>query len=195
MNAKSITDNAILVSFDIVNMFPSIDNNKRVVVVKSALDSQINLSPSTECIIEALEICLINNNSTFAGLNFVQTNGTAMGTANCCSYPYLAIQPIDNALIDAQRTILKEIFYFGQYRDDCRTIRTGDVDRIDLLLEVLNSFDENLKFTVEIFLVNHYVLLIWKLLLLTKKLLASVYSKPTDSYLHLDGTRVIQQTV
>ena len=195
MNAKSITDNAILVSFDIVNMFPSIDNNKRVAVVKSALDSQINLSPSTECIIEALEICLINNNSTFAGLNFVQTNGIAMGTANCCSYPYLAIQPIDNALIDAQRTILKEIFYFGQYRDDCRTIRTGDVDRIDLLLEVLNSFDENLKFTVEILLVNHYVLLIWKLLLPTKKLLASVYSKPTDSYLHLDGTRVMQQTV
>ena len=92
MNAKSITDNAILVSFEIVNMFPSIDNNKRVAVVKSALDSQINLSPSTECIIETLKICLINNNSTFAGLNFGQTNGTAMGAANCCSYPYLANQ-------------------------------------------------------------------------------------------------------
>ena len=160
MNAKSITDNAILVSFDILNMSPSIDNNKRVAVVKSALDSQINLYPSTECIIKALEIFLINNNSTFAGLNFVQTNGTAMGAANCCSYAYLAIQPIDNAVIDTQRTILKEIFYFGQYRDDCITIRRGDVDRIDLLLEVLNSFGENLNFTVEILLLNHYVLLI-----------------------------------
>ena len=28
MNAKGIADNAILVSFDIVNMFPSIDNNR-----------------------------------------------------------------------------------------------------------------------------------------------------------------------
>ena len=62
LNAKGILDNAILVSFDIVNMFPSIDNNRGVAAVKNALDSQTNLSPSTECTIEALEICLTNNN-------------------------------------------------------------------------------------------------------------------------------------
>ena len=57
-----------------------------LLLVKSTdLDSRINLSPSTECIIEALEICLINNNSTFAGLNLIQTNGIAMGAANSCS--------------------------------------------------------------------------------------------------------------
>ena len=62
LNASGIPDNAILVSFDIVNMFPSIDNNRGVAAVKNALDSQTNLSPSTECTIEALEICLTNNN-------------------------------------------------------------------------------------------------------------------------------------
>ena len=59
-------------------MFRSIDNNTGVVAVKSALDSRTNLSPSTECIIEALEICLTNNNSTFACQNLIQTNETAM---------------------------------------------------------------------------------------------------------------------
>ena len=121
-------------SFDIVNKFPSIDNNKSAAAVKSALDSRTNLSPSTECIIEALEICLTNNNSTFVCQNLIQTNGTAMGAANSCSYSDLAIQPIDNALIDAQRTIFQEIFYFGRYKDDCITIWTGHVDKIDLLL-------------------------------------------------------------
>ena len=118
-------------------MFPSIDNSRGVAAVKSALDSRTNLSPSTECIIEVLEICLANNNSTFAGQNIIQTNGTAMGAANSCSYSDLAIQRIDNAVIDAQRTIFQEIFYFGQYRDDCITIWTGDVDK---LLEIINYF-------------------------------------------------------
>ena len=45
-------------SFDIVNMFPTIDNNRGVAAVKSAPDSRTNSSSSTECAIEALEICL-----------------------------------------------------------------------------------------------------------------------------------------
>ena len=47
-----------------------------------------------------------------------------MGTTNSRSYPDLAIQPIDNAVIDAQRTIFQEMFYFGWYRDDSITIWT-----------------------------------------------------------------------
>ena len=101
LNAKGITDNAILVSFDIANMFPSIEYNRGLAPAKNALDSQTNLSPFTECIIEALEICLTNNNSTFSGRNLIQRNGTAMGAANSCSYSDLAIQPIYNAVIVA----------------------------------------------------------------------------------------------
>ena len=107
LNAKGIPDNAILVSFDIVNMFPSIDNNKSAAAVKSALDSRTNLSPSTECIIKALEMCLTNNNSTFIGQSLLQTNGKAMGAANSSSYSDLTIQPIDNAAIGTQRTIFQ----------------------------------------------------------------------------------------
>ena len=67
-------------------MFPSSDNNRGAIAVKSALDSRSNFSPSTECIIEALEICLTNNNSTLAGQNLIHTNGTGIGAANSCSY-------------------------------------------------------------------------------------------------------------
>ena len=98
----------------------------------------------------------------------------------------MAIQPTDNASIDAQRTIFQEIFYFGQYRDDCITIGTGDADQMDLLLEFLNSLDENLKFTVEIGGISCY--LDWKITIDDKKILISVYSKPTDSHLYLHGT-------
>ena len=87
-------------------------------------------------IIESLETCLTNNNSTFIVQNLIKTNGTALGAANSCSYSDLAIQPIDNTvIIGACRTIFQEIFYFGRYRDDCITIWTGNVGKIDLLLE------------------------------------------------------------
>ena len=98
LNAKGILDNTILVSFDIVNMFPSIEYNRGVAPAKNALDSQTNLSPFTECILEALEIRLTNNNWTFSGRNLIQTNGTAMGTANSCFYSDLATQPIYSAV-------------------------------------------------------------------------------------------------
>ena len=48
LNAKGIPINAILVFFDIVNIFPSIDNNRGVAAVKGALDPQTNLSTSTK---------------------------------------------------------------------------------------------------------------------------------------------------
>ena len=58
-----------------------------------------------------------------------------MRATNSFSYSDLAIQPIDKAVINAQRTSFQDILYFGRYRNDCITIWTGDEDKIDLLLE------------------------------------------------------------
>ena len=46
-------------------MFPNIDNIKGIEAVKLALQNRPSQKPSTECIIEGLEICLYNNNSKF----------------------------------------------------------------------------------------------------------------------------------
>ena len=67
-------------------MFPRSDNNRGAIAVKSVLDSRSNFSPCTECIIEALEICLTNSNPTLAGQDLIQTNGTTIVAANSCSY-------------------------------------------------------------------------------------------------------------
>ena len=86
LNVTGITVNTMLVSFDIVKVFPSIEQKRGVAAMKTALDSTNNLSPSTESILKALEICLANNNSVLAGQNLIKTNGTAMGAACSCSY-------------------------------------------------------------------------------------------------------------
>ena len=76
----------MLVSFDIVNMYPCIDNVRGIAAVTSFLNIQETKLPSTEYIIEGLNICLYHNHSIFAALNLLQTNGTATGVPNLWSY-------------------------------------------------------------------------------------------------------------
>ena len=64
-------------------------------------------------------------------------------TFNSCFYSDLATQPAGNAVIDARRTIFQGIFYIRQYREDCKAIYPGDVDKVSLLLKFLNSLDKN----------------------------------------------------
>ena len=73
-----------------------------------------------------------------------------MGAANSSFYSDFAIQPIDNAVIGALTTIFQQIFYFGGWIDDFIAIWTGDVDKVNLLLEFINLLDNNLKVTVKI---------------------------------------------
>ena len=67
------------------------------------------------------------------------------------------------------------------------TIWTRDVDKTNLLIEFLKFLDKNLQFTVEIVGKLLYFLDL-KIIIDDKKFLTSVYSKPTDSCLYLDGT-------
>ena len=72
-------------------MYPSIDNDRGIAAVRDALEARANKSPSTDCIIEGLEICLKCNNSKFGSQNLLQLNGTATGAPNSCSYADLAV--------------------------------------------------------------------------------------------------------
>ena len=51
LNSERIPDNTILVSFDIVNIHPSIDNDRDIAAVRNALEARVYKSPSTDCII------------------------------------------------------------------------------------------------------------------------------------------------
>ena len=63
LNEFHFTDNFVLVSFDAVNMFPSIDNRSGHESVKNILITNEFDMNSTQCIVETLEICLTCNNS------------------------------------------------------------------------------------------------------------------------------------
>ena len=80
-----------MISFDIVNMFPSIDNISALEVVSEILSNRESDFPPAECILEALTICLECNNSVFDNVFYLPENGTAMDCHMSCSYSDIAM--------------------------------------------------------------------------------------------------------
>ena len=192
INQKGIPEGAILVSFDVVNMFPNIDNERGLRTLQTAFNKRTIQNPSTQCLMEALRLCLYCNNSVFNGTNLLQTNGTATGAPNSCSYSDLAVQPIDDAIYTASDEDFTELFYYGRYRDDCFVIWVGSIERLHEFHDFINTLDENLKFTIEIggILIN---VLDLRIGLFDGRLVTSVYSKPTDSHLYLQAESCHQE--
>ena len=78
-SSNSLTPDCKFVSFDIINMFPSIDNISGLKSVKKVLESRSNQFPHSNCIIEALKLCLEFNNSIFNNKHYLQSDVTAQG--------------------------------------------------------------------------------------------------------------------
>ena len=150
MNSTGLPENTILVSFDVVNMFPNIDNERGINTLKTVFDQRTSRKPSTDCLIEALRICLYCNNSIFNNTNLIQTNGTATGAPNSCSYSDLALKPLDEAIFAEAESYYPELFFYGRYRDDCFLLWTGTEERLHQFFNFINTLDERLKFTMEI---------------------------------------------
>ena len=168
-------------------MFPSIDNEMGIDAIRKILNTREKKSPSTDCIVEALEVCLKYNNSIFDGKHLIQTNGTAMGAANSCSYADIAVGVIDDVIISASESDFKESLFFGRFRDDCFNIWLGTEERLHEFLQLLNSISPSIQFTMEIGgdILRYLDISIQKV---GSKLTTTVYSKPTDSHLYLHGT-------
>ena len=59
LNTKGpFPEDSLLVSWDVVAMFPNIDNNLGINAVTEALEARPVKFPSTDCIVEAVQICL-----------------------------------------------------------------------------------------------------------------------------------------
>ena len=59
LNRSNLPSESILVEFDTVNMFPSTDNIFGSKTVFEILESRVNNYPSTQSVIETLELCLL----------------------------------------------------------------------------------------------------------------------------------------
>ena len=71
INNSSLSPCAVLVGFDVVNTFTTIDSNMGIVYVRKYLRETECKDLLTDCIIEAFELCLNCNNSVVFKNNYL----------------------------------------------------------------------------------------------------------------------------
>ena len=167
-----------------VNMFPSIDNQRRIQAVHDVLNTRAIKKPSTDILIEKLKLCLYNNNLVFANENLWQTNGTATVASNLCSYADIAVASIDQAIMRQKETAFPEILYFGRYRDDCLVLWNVADEKLQKLYNFIDTLNPDLMFAIEIgnqsiCFLDLRISIVWN------KITTTVYSKPTDFHFYL----------
>ena len=182
LNAKGpFPVGSLLVSWDVVSMFPNIDNNLGTTAVRKALDSRLSKFPSTDCIAEAVEICLRVNNCQFSEQNFVQKHGRAMGPTNACSYADLAMGIIDEKV--KFEGSLKPLLWW-RYRDDIFDLWIQGLPKLFEFTDYINSLYPTIKFEL-VYSESFLHVLDLTLHLKDGLIITDIYSKPTDSHLYL----------
>ena len=159
----------------------NIDNNLGITAVKKALDSRTDKFPSTDCILQAEEICLKVNNFPFSDLNFVQKHGTAMGPKNACSYADFAMDIIDEKAKFGGP--IKPMLWWC-YRDDIFELWTHGPSKLTEFTDYINSLYPTIKFEL---VYSEKSLSVLDLMLHLEEgyISTDIYAKPTDSHLYL----------
>ena len=183
INHSNLATNSILVGFDIVNMFPSIDNKSGLKSVHDILELRDSKFPPTSCVIEALELCSSCDNSVFNNTNYLQTDGTAQGPHMSCSYADLALASYDSKApaFDLSLTTWK------RSRDDMFVVWTRGPASVSLFLEYLNKIDKmgKIQLTMQAVGDDGLEFLDLKLKMVNGTISVDVFSKSTNSFTYV----------
>ena len=159
-------------------MFPSIDNKPGLKSVHDILELRDSKFLPTSCVIEALELCLSCNKSTFNNTNYLQTVGTAQGPYMLRSYADVPLLSYGSKALafDLSPTTWK------RFRDDVFVVWTHGPASVSLFLEYLNNIDKTgkIQFTMQAAGDDGLEFLDLKLKMVNGKISVDVFSKPTN---------------
>ena len=126
-------------------------NEVGLAACKEALGRREHTSPSTECLLEAIEITLECNNSVLNKKRYRQNRVTSIGPHNACSYADLPMTMTDRRIPDINNRPNHVLFPpdWSRFRDDCFSIWFESVPSLLKFTEWLNSLSNSIKFTVK----------------------------------------------
>ena len=138
-NEKASTENTpkniILCSWDIEAMYPNITNDLGLTACKELLNKRDILEPSTDCIIDAIQITFEENIATFGSTVVKQCDGTAMGPHHACSCADAATDyAVDQKVMShSLNPLYDKIVDWSRFRDDIFCIWTGTEEELLVL--------------------------------------------------------------
>ena len=143
---ERLPENAILVTIDVVELYPHIPHEEGLQAIRRALDQREEQGIPTEDIVDLASIVLKNNNFVFDEKHFVQKSGTAIGTKMAPSYANLFMDDLERKIISA--STLKPYMWL-RFIDDVFMIWTHGEERLREFLDFINGFHNSIKFTWE----------------------------------------------
>ena len=192
----SISENAILVTVDVTNLYPSVPQSECLQIIYEEMFKKRHLLlADPNLVIQLLQTSINYNYFAFASLIFQQIHGTAMGAAFS---PTLANIFMSVTLSRFLRTQSTKPILLARYIDDIFLVWPKR-ETIDTFLLELNNFHPNLKFTHTLSeaTIDYLDLTIYKgpHFPSTKKLDIKTFQKSQNLYQYLEYTSTHPKSV
>ncbi|MCG8094140.1 MAG: hypothetical protein JAZ17_11035 [Candidatus Thiodiazotropha endolucinida] len=192
---RKIDKNAMLVSFDVTNLYTNISHSLGLEAIEYWLNKYPNLIHkrfSKSFILEGIKTILENNNFKFDEKYYNQIKGTAMGTKCAPTYATLVLGYLEEKLYAKMSDTNEELANFIQeewkrFLDDCFIIWTRSDDELTQFYQTLNNLHKDINFTIE----KHKNKLPFLDVMIIKKndtLSTDIFYKETDSKQYLNFT-------
>ena len=179
---NSITPDTQLFTMDIKALYPSVPQKEGLEACREALEKRKNKEIPTSALMEMLELVLQNNNFSFNNKNYVQIDGTAIGSPLGRNFAGTYMGRWEKELL--QRTTVQPMVYY-RYVDDIFGLWNGSVEELGKFKSLANSIHPRIK--VEIEISNQQIAFLDVLVYKHEGSLATtIYTKPTDKHMYLD---------
>lgn len=179
---EGFSQECILVSFDIQNMYPNIPTDECISLVKDLLFASDLPDFVTVDLLSLLKSCLKQNFFSFDNKIYIQGPFLQMGGVLAPLLAQIFISNIEHNVIEKNIVFKKDILLYMRYIDDCAVIfRPNSHDKINMFLNFLNSIHKNLHFTMEKEKDNELAFLDLKLTKINNKIQFSIFRKPSTT--------------
>ena len=181
---STLPSGAIMVTIDVVGLYPHIPHDEGLQSIREALNNRENPEIPTETIVDLAELVLRNNNFEFNENHYLQTLGTAIGTKMAPSYANLFMDRMERRLLSQAQV---KPYIWLRYIDDVFMVWTGTELELEEFLNYINEAHDTIKFTwdwsrerinyLDVQVINN-----------NGRIETDLYIKPTDKHQYLYHT-------
>ena len=200
---KSLPENAILVTMDVVSLYKNIDHTEGAEACYNKLESRTDKKISSSLLRKLILLVLQSNVFRFNHQLYQQIKGTAMGTPMAVNYANIFLDDFETKMLDEyeKKTKIRPLIWW-RYIDDIFFIWHDDEKSLKDFINFCDEYSQSKKMKSKIRFDSNISrestnFLDVKVRICGKNITTSVYSKPTDAHLYLNRkschpTHVIQ---
>ena len=177
-----LDDYTLLCTMDVSALYTNIPHTDGTDACREYLDKRPDKTTSTSFICNLISLILTMNNFIFNGLNYLQVNGTAMGTCMAPNYANIFMGKLETNFLNTYP--IKPLLWL-RYIDDIFILWNHGKNTLIDFISAANALHPSIKFTFDISdkVISFLDLNVHKTD--SNRLETDLYSKPTNAHLYL----------